>query len=161
MYGLGETFHEITSNGVVRARLEEARVLSIWREVAGPAISENAAPEKIKNGILYIRTKSPAWAQELKVLDAQIKKQINGLLGFQAVLEIRFTHGSVTTREPEEEGVEEDAPDIDPIQLTESELEHAEELAYEIEVDELKEQVMRLLIKSKKLDKWRLHNGPW
>ncbi len=157
MYGLGETIRELTSNEEVRSKLEESKVFSVWTQVVGPAISENAAPEKIKFGVLYIKTKSPAWAQELKVLDAQIIKQINALLGSHTVREMRFIHGPLTPR-CDQEDINEGAPDIGSIRLTQNDLERIEELAGEIEPPEMKERVLRLMVKNKKLEKWRKNN---
>ncbi|MHB8842175.1 MAG: DciA family protein [Candidatus Aquicultor sp.] len=154
MYGLGETIRELTSNEEIRAKFEESKVLSVWTQVVGPAISENAAPEKIKHGILYIKTKSPAWAQELKVLDAQIIKQINALLGSHTVHEMRFIHGPLASRYDKED-TNEGAPDIGSIRLTQNDLEHIEELVGEIEPPEMKDRVLRLMVKNKKLEKWR------
>ncbi|NCO65986.1 DUF721 domain-containing protein [Candidatus Aquicultor secundus] len=154
LYGLGETIRELTSNEEMRAKLEESKVLSLWAQVVGPAISDNAAPEKIKNGILYIKTKSPAWAQELKVLDSKIKKQINALLGSHTVHEIRFIHGPLIIKDNNQDN-NEDSPDISSIKLTQNDLEHTEELVGGLEPAELQERVLRLLVKNKKLERWR------
>lgn len=159
LYSLGETFFEAAADEIIKTKLEESKIFKIWPSVVGPAISENAVPEKIKNGTLYIKTKSPAWAQELKVLDSHIKKQINEHAGSLLVREVRFTHGPVNTRDIIEDESDEGAPEIGPIKLSQSDIQYIEELVANIEVAELQERMLRLLIKNKKLEIWRKQHG--
>lgn len=69
--------------------LEAGRLWRSWAEIAGSAIAEHAEPTSLRDGVLRIRTNSPAWATELGYMGAEIARRANATLGASVVSEVR------------------------------------------------------------------------
>lgn len=159
MQRLGDMFSNINNAGPLTGRLLELRALSAWEEVVGDAIKEATQAQKIKYGILYVKTKSPSWSTELKALEQNIKKQINLKLGAEVVREIRFSHSSRLPKKDHAAGLDDAGPpDISPVSLTEDEAGFIKDIATWVKEDDLREALMKLAAKNKKLAKWREKN---
>src|SRR4028118_2112533 len=81
-------------NGVLDARGWRGKVLEqmaveIWPEVVGEQIARNTIAQRFKNGVLYVRARSPQWTQELHFQEARIVARLNGRLRQQIVQKIR------------------------------------------------------------------------
>jgi predicted nucleic acid-binding Zn ribbon protein len=75
-------------------RSKDAGVIwSRWTEIVGDAIGSHAEPSSLREGVLKVRTDSPAWAAELGYLAADIKARANDLIGRESVLEVRVWTG--------------------------------------------------------------------
>lgn len=70
--------------------LEAGRLWSNWTEIAGPTIAEHAEPTSLRDGVLRIRTDSPAWATELGYLGAEIARRANTTIGKPIISEVRI-----------------------------------------------------------------------
>lgn len=157
MYRLSDVIREHDGKNALRIKVREAEVLSLWEQVVGPEIAESTAPKKISNGTLFVITKSPSWAQELKALGTTIKRQINEAAGSEVVKEIRFSHADFNKEKSFDNSVE--LPDIKSIELEEKERELIYELASPVKDDQLKRSIVEAITRNKKLDKWRSKNG--
>jgi hypothetical protein len=62
----------------------------------GEQIAAHAAPTSFREGILRVRVDSPIWASELNYLTSDIREKANGLLGAQAIAEVRVWTGTGT-----------------------------------------------------------------
>jgi hypothetical protein len=159
MQRLGDAFENMGRGGPLSFRIVELRAVSAWEEVVGDAIKEATQAQKIKNGILYVKTKSPSWSSELKALEISIKKQINSKVGAEVVREIRFSHSSRLPKKDAGAGVKgENTPDVTPVTLTEDEAGFIEDIAGWVKEDDLRAALISLASKSKKLAKWREQN---
>lgn len=58
-----------------------ARVQAQWPEVAGPAVSREAAPVAERGGTLTIECRSSVWAGELELLGPDLLRRLNEALG--------------------------------------------------------------------------------
>lgn len=67
----------------------EAGVRSVWSKVAGPLISRNARPLRVRGAVLFLETSSAAWAQELTFMREELRTRICAILGDGRVAEIR------------------------------------------------------------------------
>ena len=81
-------------NGVLDARGWRGKVLEqmsveIWPEVVGEPIARHTLALKFKNGVLYVRARSPQWTQELHFHQARIIARMNGRLRKPIVQKIR------------------------------------------------------------------------
>jgi hypothetical protein len=81
-------------NGVLDARGWRGKVLEqmaveIWPEVVGETIARHTMALKYKNGVLFIRARSPQWTQELHFQEARIVARLNGRLRQNLVQRIR------------------------------------------------------------------------
>lgn len=73
--------------------LERQRALEIWPEVVGSTIADHSEAISLERGVLHVRVDGSVWAQELTMLQEQIKAGFARRLGPGAVREIRFTSG--------------------------------------------------------------------
>lgn len=70
--------------------LEAGRLWRSWPAIAGSAIAAHAEPTSLRDGVLRIRTDSPAWATELGYMGAEIARRANDTLGAPVVSEVRI-----------------------------------------------------------------------
>lgn len=75
------------------AKLEENAVLKLWPKAVGKQITEQTQPDSIRNRILFVKTTSSVWVQQLHFMKEEIRHRINELAGKEAIKEIRFTVG--------------------------------------------------------------------
>ncbi len=76
---LGAALGEVVADAAPATLL--ARVQARWLEVAGPAISAEAAPVAERGGTLTIECRSSAWAGELELLGPDLLRRLNEALG--------------------------------------------------------------------------------
>lgn len=69
------------------------RLLSVWDRVVDDRVGRQTEAIKIRNGVLYVRAASPAWAQELSFLKCEIIKKFNREAGKEAIRDIKFKAG--------------------------------------------------------------------
>ena len=87
---------EVTSGARPRTLL--ARVQACWPEVAGPAVAAESAPASERSGTVSVRCSSATWAQELQLLEPDLREHLNRVLGTPAgsrVEALRFGVGRV------------------------------------------------------------------
>ena len=70
-----------------------------WLELVGPDVAAHCEPTSLRSGVLRIRADSPVWAHEVGYLAEEIKGRVNGLLGRDAVGEVRIWSGPSKTRD--------------------------------------------------------------
>ena len=71
--------------------LERQRALDSWPEVVGEVIAAHSEAVSLEGGVLHVRVDGSVWAQELSMLQSQIKAGFARRLGEDAVTDIRFT----------------------------------------------------------------------
>jgi predicted nucleic acid-binding Zn ribbon protein len=59
-------------------RFEEARALTEWSERVGPRISAVSEPLSVSSGVLVVAVRSSAWLMELKMMEREIVRRLNG-----------------------------------------------------------------------------------
>lgn len=92
-------------------RLDEYGVWTIWNDVVGKAIANNAQPEKIRNGTLFVKVTSPVWLQQLQFMKEMIVEKLNQRLKRDVVKAIIFMVGRIDLpAEQDTEAVETQAP---------------------------------------------------
>jgi predicted nucleic acid-binding Zn ribbon protein len=78
-----------------------ARVQAAWPEVAGAALASVTLPVAERNGVVTVACDSAVWAQELELLQRDLKEGLARHLagpGEGSVRRFRFTVGSVPNR---------------------------------------------------------------
>ena len=68
----------------------QQKALEVWEEVVGKKISENTEALSVKHGVLYIKTHSSAWAQELQLKKKKIKLKKNKKIKKKIIKDLRF-----------------------------------------------------------------------
>ena len=71
------------------------RVMRLWVEVVGPALSERCVPDRFEKGTLWVAASGNAWAQEIRFHKEMILTKMNELAGENLFLDMR-----VGTRRP-------------------------------------------------------------
>jgi predicted nucleic acid-binding Zn ribbon protein len=67
-----------------------ARVQALWPEVAGAAIAAEATPSGEREGTVTIDCSGAVWAQELTLLEGDLRERLNARLGVVRVRSLRF-----------------------------------------------------------------------
>jgi predicted nucleic acid-binding Zn ribbon protein len=75
--------------GLSRA-VREQEVIIRWEEIVGTAIANHAAPERIRNGVLWIQVTDASWRHELHLMRGGLVERINKALGETVVQELRL-----------------------------------------------------------------------
>lgn len=61
-----------------------------WEEIVGSAIAKQAAPHRLRNGLLWMQVVDSAWRQELSLMRRELVAKINTALGEEIVKDIRL-----------------------------------------------------------------------
>jgi predicted nucleic acid-binding Zn ribbon protein len=85
-------------------RLDEYAVWPIWNDVVGKVVANNAQPEKIRNGTLFIKVSSPVWMQQLQYMKEMIAEKLNQRLGAEIVKNLFFVVGRIAPLDREGAG---------------------------------------------------------
>lgn len=123
-------------------RLDEYGVWPVWNDVVGKTIAQNAQPEKIRNGTLFVKVSSPVWMQQLQYMKEMIAEKLNSRLKAEVVKNIFFVVGRVRAEELEAE------PKPAPLKHAESSAPAVEESFLESINDAELKQAFKKLLKS-------------
>ncbi|MGM9540768.1 DUF721 domain-containing protein [Anaerovibrio sp.] len=120
-----------------------------WPALVGKDIANHAVAVKLEFKRLFVRTSHPAWSEQLKYMEAELKRRINSHFGEELVREIVFTNQScgyaVRREEPGRENEQENLGiQLRKIRLADAELEAIRKACAAIEDDELRRQAERL-----------------
>lgn len=58
-----------------------ARVQAVWRQAVGPAVAAESQPLSEREGTVSVACSSAVWAQELELLEPDLRERLNGALG--------------------------------------------------------------------------------
>ena len=68
--------------------LSVAQVAAQWSQIVGPAVAQHCQVESFDEKVLYVRTSSTAWANQLQLLLPRIEKNIASRLGSAVVKQV-------------------------------------------------------------------------
>jgi predicted nucleic acid-binding Zn ribbon protein len=71
-------------------QIKEQRILDEWVQLVGENIGKISHPERVKDGILYVRVQSMTWRTELLFQKQIILQRITEQVGKGLVSEIKF-----------------------------------------------------------------------
>jgi Dna[CI] antecedent, DciA len=117
-----------------------ADVVDAWPAAVGDSISRNAWPARIaRDGTLHVSTSSSAWAFELGLLEADLRKRLSERLGDRAPKQLRFAPG----RLPEPAGIDPANAELRAPKVTDQHLQAGEEVAAAISDENLRKLVAK------------------
>lgn len=87
---LGKVLGELIDKLGYRNKLDAARAIEAWPEIAGPTINDITESVWMRNGILNIKLRSSAWRHQLHMQREGWLERINKHLGQEVVDEIVF-----------------------------------------------------------------------
>ena len=81
---------ELTRTLGIDQTLRKFGVLTAWSDVVGEQIARVTVPDRIENGVLYVRVTTAPWRAELSMKRFDILKKVNRAAGADVVKDIRF-----------------------------------------------------------------------
>ena len=100
MKGLRSILGDSVKEAGGKRRAEELGTLELWAEVVGKEIAEATRAERLRDGILFVVTKSSVWTHELTFFKEQAIQRLNDRLGRPLVRDIRFKTGPLLASPP-------------------------------------------------------------
>jgi len=87
---LGSVLSEVIDQLGMRGKIDEARVVESWAQLAGDRVNSMTESVWMKGTTLFVKISSAAWRQELHMNRTAWKKRLNDELGREVVEEIMF-----------------------------------------------------------------------
>ena len=89
-HSLKDAITEFLQNQQIHEKVTNHSISNSWQKIVGDKIAEATDVKSIRNNILYVGTKSPAWRTELTFQRQEILKKIKKELPQINFKEIRF-----------------------------------------------------------------------
>ena len=70
--------------------LEEIKIFSAWKNIAGERMAMRTRPTNISNRILYVEVDDPLWLSQLKYMKQDIIGKINLIIKKDLFKDVRF-----------------------------------------------------------------------
>ena len=67
------------------------RLVDAWNDVVGDAVAQHSRPRGVRNGVLDIAVDAPAWATQLRYLEADLVDRASRLVGPGVVTAVRIS----------------------------------------------------------------------
>ncbi|MCZ6820821.1 MAG: DUF721 domain-containing protein [Calditrichaeota bacterium] len=74
----------------METRVKEFEVLGKWPEIVGEKIAGVTTPQRVSEGILFVKVKSSSWRNELVYMKQGILSRIDKEVGRGVIKDIRF-----------------------------------------------------------------------
>ncbi len=74
-------------------RVREAEVLQAWKDTVGDFFAAHSAPNRLKDGVLYVRVLQPTVHFEMDRMRGPILTKLRDRFGARTVREVRFRLG--------------------------------------------------------------------
>ena len=143
-------------------QIHESLALAYWAKAVGVQAAAATEAASVRDGVLFVRTKSSVWSHELTLHKARLLQNLNRMLGGKVITEIVFKAQGLTRQEPIEEPQPPSGDELANIALEpdeRAELRSRLEKLYTIEDDRIREAIANRLVAEAKLRHWRLENG--
>lgn len=92
---LGDILPDTLRRKSIHLPVKDRRLIDAWNRAVGPQIAAKAQPDRLREGVLYVRVSTSVWMHELQFMKQDILEKLNGILGTAAVSQIRFFIGDV------------------------------------------------------------------
>lgn len=140
----------------------QSLALAYWPRAVGAQAAAATEPETVRDGILFIRTRSSVWSHELSFHKARILLTLNRMLGANVIEDIIFRAQGV---KPPEEEPEPEIPPLDELHAVvldpaeKAELRARLQALITIEDDTIRTKLASRITQDAKLRHWRLERG--
>jgi predicted nucleic acid-binding Zn ribbon protein len=143
-------------------RVRESQAIAYWPAVVGPQAAEASEAENVRDGTLFVRTRSSVWSQELTFLKSTIVAELNRRIGKPVIREIVFRAQGVRKKAREEEPKGPSDDDLEAVILSAADREALESDTLRltgITDPRLRISLARRMLRDRKLRRWRLDHG--
>ena len=89
-HSLKDSITEFLKTKKIHEKITDHSIANLWHKIVGEKIANATEVKNVKNKILYIRTKSPAWRTELTFQRQEIMEKVKEELPQINFKEIRF-----------------------------------------------------------------------
>lgn len=151
-----DILYKTIQNLSINKKFKAQMAIAHWEDIVGKDIAAQSIPQMMDFGVLNISVKNSVWAHHLMMMKMELIHKINEFIGEPIVRDVRFNQRYAEINRAESTEVSE--PDfgraLKKIYLTENEVNQAESMVSDIENDELKVKLKRLIsrhLASKKL----------
>lgn len=158
---LREVLREFMESSGVGAETVGDLIKVYWADAVGEQIARATDVTSVVDGIVNVRTESPAWANELKYQTVEILSRLNARLGKEAVTQLRVRIGAIRIARksrPKSAGIPPSAV-LARFVLTDEEERHVNDSVEQIVDQELRSTIGRIMTNQLKTDRWRGQNG--
>jgi predicted nucleic acid-binding Zn ribbon protein len=123
-------------------------VWGVWDQAVGETVAQQAQPTFVRGDTLFVKCSSSAWMQELQFMKGTICKELNRLVGREAVKDIRFQMGTIARPTQETSSINDQE-----VALDDDERARIDEALRPLQDDETREIVRRIMVKGASLKK--------
>jgi predicted nucleic acid-binding Zn ribbon protein len=148
---------DVLQGAELESKIQQHTCLLVWDEVVGEKMASAAQPEFVRDGVLFVATKSAVWSNELTFYKREMISKLNSRVGKTVIKDIVFKVGRISRKRPAVP-VAEDKPDLEGIKLSDEELKGIESAASSAG-EESSEFLRRLMVTAMKLEKWKKAHG--
>jgi len=93
LHHISEILLSLLKKRGMASKIEENALLQLWPKAVGPQIILHTKADALRNGILFVKTISSVWVQQLHFMKEEIRQKLNQLAGKNIVKDIRFSVG--------------------------------------------------------------------
>src|SRR5947208_1778188 len=87
---LAEVLEKTVAGIEAGPRIRESLALGYWEHVVGPLAAAATEADSVREGILFVNTKSSVWSHEMTFMKAHVMKELNRRIGRPVIKEIIF-----------------------------------------------------------------------
>ncbi len=88
---VGDSLDRVTTSLGVPRSSTLAKVFAAWPDLVGESVAANARPRSLRAGTLVVAVEEPAWATQLRFLDADLLARLAEVLGSGEIARIEVT----------------------------------------------------------------------
>jgi predicted nucleic acid-binding Zn ribbon protein len=144
------------------SKVRENLALGFWDKVVGPQAAAATEPESVREGVLFVRTKSSVWSHELTFLKGTIIQRLNQRIGRPVIREIIFRAQGVK-RPPAPTPLPKPTPEeLAAVVLSpedQRKLDSELRRIARIPEERIRESVRKRVVRESRLNRWRLEHG--
>ena len=133
-----------------------------WDKVVGPQAAEATEPDSVREGVLFVRTKSSVWSHELTFLKATIISRLNQRIGKPVIRDIIYRAQGVKKQPPAQPLPRPTDEDLAAVVLTHEDRKRIDSETRRIgriPDQKIRESVRRRVVREARLKRWRLDHG--
>lgn len=148
--------------GIVTDALKKSRLLKQgliqgnWSKIVGKELAKKSYVAMIKNQILIVHVENSVWLQQFSFMKRDLLEKTNDFLDLDYIRDIQFKVSPMNMGNYFKNDIEEKRFEPDKVYLDRGTLDKVEVIGEKIEDDEIKEKIKKLMILSKKREKFLL-----
>jgi len=151
---------EIIDDAVKKSRkLKEGLIQGNWSSIIGEDLSKKSYVSALKDQVLFIHVENSVWLQQFSFMKQDIIRKVNAYLNLEYVKDVQLRISKMKIEEYFKEVEDEVKFEPDKIVLDANIEKESEEIIHDINDNVIKEKIKKLLILSKKKEKFLLDRG--